>query len=430
MRCYVDRLEGSMKGEKEGQAILFRAVSFLIVLAIIGSGLSGVSIGSYVLFPYRIYLPMFFLFVIYYISKYRSRIVTTSAAMLVAMFFIYILGSFFWTPMSEENISSLFILSTSFALLASIYYAILGEKQVSGLIQVISIITVVTMLLALIESATQYHFPASGLNHLPDRPPFSAWSSVWFYNPNDLSYYLSLTTPIFLVNSINSYLNTGILKDSWINGKFLLNSFSLAGCIMVIVRNGSRAAIISTVLISILIIVIYTSRHLKLIENYNYNFMTVAGLVAIPVILIVPLVVANPFDNTTQTSLWIRWRLFVEGVQIVYHTPWGVGVGEFVGVLRSSSTHTNGVYSPHNWIVFLLAEYGLLGTFLFITALGKMLDQHLHDFMSDGDSISLIGFGSLFVFVLGGVGPSNVMLLKPTWIFLGISLIVIRNRKK
>ena len=410
------------RGSERNSPLLLSATILLAVLALIGSSLSGIDVLGYTLFPFRLYLPFYALFIVYLLARRRPVVELTSTALLTSCFFFYVFGSFLWTPMSGSNLSQLFILGTSFILVASIYYTLTNRAAVSIFVTALAAFVVASLVVASVEVLTTFHLPESGLNTLPDRSPFTSWSSVWFYNSNDLSYFLSLSAPFFFVTLLDE-LTDG---ENRRRGRIGLNGLAFVGCSVVTYLNGSRASIAAIGIMLVVVLPLFYFQGSMTDVTYPTRLLTVGTMLVVPVVLALPLLVDNPFAGAAGSSLSIRWQLLVEGVEMVYRNVLGAGVGQFKVVLANSTAKTKGVYSPHNWVVFLLAEYGIPGGMLSLVVLGKMLDQHLHQYVESADTLNLAVFGSLVTFVVSGLGPSNAMLLKSTWVFFAVSLALLR----
>ncbi|GAA0512432.1 hypothetical protein GCM10008992_10060 [Halorubrum aquaticum] len=203
----------------------------------------------------------------------------------------------------------------------------------------------------------------------------------------------------------------------------LINMVMLLYIFFVIYHNESRAAVVSY-LLSILIIFImyYGENYVKILWM---RFGLLIYLISTITYILLPLVIENPFDQDINNSLHVRWELMYRGAEYIYGNPLiGSGLGEFD---RATSTATIGYLptTPHNWIIQLGVETGILGLILFVLLVGTLIDQLVILYQEDKADWALPISVSLLLFPISGLGPSDVLVnTQIFWIILNLAIII------
>ena len=130
--------------------------------------------------------------------------------------------------------------------------------------------------------------------------------------------------------------------------------------------------------------------------------------------------IPNPFDNP-WLSTWIRWNLGSEAVRILFATRGlGAGIGSFTHVINPAGPRE--ILAPHNWLFYLLAEFGVVGTGLFLLGYSYTLYDLGSSYLRRQKVLKLASFGTLVALPIGALGPSNAVLMQSFWLFLGLGL--------
>lgn len=192
-----------------------------------------------------------------------------------------------------------------------------------------------------------------------------------FYNANNYAAFLVVAAP-FLAIGVRSG-STRIER--------ILHLLSLLGAIPLILGTGSRFGVALGLVLALVAVLVNVSRK---------AFAATIGLVL--VILLIVYTSGGSFDDPTffgdglfaipvfgneilvDPSLYIRWNLALNGLGFLAgSTLLGIGAGRFeYYMLRGDAEYdTLGIVNPHNGVVELLAQYGLLtfGIFVLINVL-------------------------------------------------------------
>jgi len=139
---------------------------------------------------------------------------------------------------------------------------------------------------------------------------------------------------------------------------------------------------------------------------------------------------------TDGDSVGIRTQLILNGLSALRETfGLGVGAGGSLSVqIQAGDDRIGGIVSMHNFWVELLVDGGVLFAVLFFSwagwlmwrlwQIGRWSSQVTLRYLGQALSLGFVGF------FFSAMGPSSVIYLLPMWMFIGLSLAVIKLNAK
>jgi O-antigen ligase len=298
-----------------------------------------------------------------------------------------------------------------------VYWTVPDRGTLSKYISVLKLLALVGVAIAVLEITTGTHLPVS--KRYGTVSYYKA--TAWYVNENDFSMFLAMVSFFFFAEA----LSVDKLRDR------MLGTVVFVACLIILLQNGSRAALLAVFAVSILLLGVHLGRNkIRTLasEWTRLPVFTLSTLFGALAIVGLALAISNPFEPQSSRSLWFRWRSLELGVFLLFETVVGSGVGSF-------STQWGQIAPPpdiginlhvganaHNWFVTLIGEYGFVGTVLFLLAYGWTADGLLEQYLRYQDPASLGLLGALLPFVLAGLGPSNPMVLQIQWIVFGLAI--------
>lgn len=397
-----------------------------MITAILGRFLTGPSIGSYHAFWFRLYLPVYAVGLGVFLWMNRHTIAgkegtipsLPAAVWLFGAFGVYIAASSLWAVNSDGVLYGLFALGSALFVAAAVY--VTGSNRRTLAIYVLTIFGLVAVgeAVALWELTTESHLHTSRLL----TEPFTTWhepkhpmASAWFYNRNGFGFFLGLAAgPLFALAAAS---NRRPITRLIAGGGFVL-------AVAILVNNGTRSALAMVALACGGMVALALSRG-RLREHTPSRRdrwgVTAAILGAAVLVVITLLFVPNPFSGAS--SLSVRWKLAVEGVQLLIHSHGlGVGVNSFSAANAALGGPIQAKLAPHNWLTNLLGEFGVIGTGLFLVAYARILYDVGARYVTTNDWLRLGLFGTMVSFPVGALGPANVLYTHHSlWIFIGLA---------
>jgi len=341
----------------------------------------------------------------------------------VLIWLSFCLLSNLWSQDLEASIKQSLILITLIVLLT--IAGLLEIVRKSDL--VIGIIFILSIIMAIIEQLTGFRFDAS-------RQWDFRWELTSFYiNPAHLGCSLALMFPFVLNISINSKKKiVGIL---WISMMILM--------LFVILRTGSKGAIL-TIILEIFIILVLSLKKIKFRKERIYLFLSILLILITSTLYlfktdILPEIIKDKIkqltyiyrysDMITQYSYRSRLSVWEAGIDFAKEYPisgWGIGLSDKLMNIYSYERFT---VSMHNIWIQTILEVGIIGVVLLFAAylltliklIGSRVDRK--DMSFSPHFVGLLGFlpvsvtvGSLYTFYL-------------FWILWGFSIAYIQRTK-
>lgn len=266
------------------------------------------------------------------------------------------------------------------------------------------------------EVTTLQHLPVSRyfgkLTFVPTGP---------FYNENNLAGFFLLPLPFV-------FFLPKLIHKQWLK---IVSGFLSLGMFAIITVQGARIAMLAAVAFFIVGLVFYTSNKTKLFS-----------LVAMVLLILVLYSVATPImqmgskmlvqevssistekETARMSSLRIRKQLFIEILDLTAQSKFfGVGAGNVETYMNSErSFRTGGITNPHNFILELLGDFGVIITagfvYLYVSWLAGLYRRYK---ASSGNTrvLYLMYLSSLLLFIPASALPSSIKWNHLLWIFL------------
>lgn len=275
-------------------------------------------------------------------------------------------------------------------------------------------------LIALWELTTLNHLPTASAS-VKDVISFVPFGP--FYNRNDMAAILLMLSPIVLAQ-VHISKNILFKTVGWLSFIFLFVITTLAGARISLIFLGIefivyllfftklRSKIISLIVLFFIIISIRNSypKEFKFFTMFLKNELES---------------IQTETESIKSSSIKIRKALIFESVDMAYESYFfGVGAGNYIDEtkpIRSKDTH--GILIPHNFVLELLTEYGLVLTLIFIYILIRwFIDLYIIFRREKGNNkIKTMGIlVSLIFFIPASVLPSSIIKYSFYWIMFAL----------
>lgn len=327
--------------------------------------------------------------------------------------FLYGVLELVWTVNVMESIRELYYLALYIIIIFIIINKIDSLKKAEIFEKILWMFTNIIILIAIYEFITGHHLEVSRYI-IESRFEFTDVSRATsiFYNENDLSFYINLFSPIYIINTFNK---ENPVKIRIINLIFLL----MAGSIIIL--NDSKFSFIALVLQLLIYIYIKNKRNFK----KNIVYFSIFSLI----ILIFNMNIIKGFIDGFKQVIYsygsgnIRINLILNGL---HRSISSFFMGAGPSAYRNSSPYsytTKGISDAHNWWIELLVNYGIIIVIGFIIILYIAFKKSLKMIKSKNiiiKNISLFVVISIVGFMIGSSGPSSIFSFFPFWLWLGI----------
>jgi len=398
--------------------VFWISTAILVIFAVFGVGLDGVAVGPFEVPPFILYLVVHAILMLALMISRSEYVLDLPRPLLILLLFaMYVLGSSFWAANIVSAMKEMLLIFASILTGLFVYWTVPDRWTLSKYISVLKLLALVGLVIAVLEVTMGIHLPMS--KRYGTVSYYKA--TAWYVNENDFSMFLAMVSFLFFGEA----LSVDRLRDR-IHGTVVF-----VACLIILLQNGSRAALLAVFAVSILLLGVHFGRNkIRTLasERTRLPVFTLGTLFGALAIVGLALAISNPFEPQSSRSLWFRWRSLELGVFLLFETVVGSGVGSF-------STQWGQIAPPpdiginlhvganaHNWFVTLIGEYGFVGTVLFLLAFGWTADGLLEQYLRYRDPASLGLLGALLPFALAGLGPSNPMILQIQWIVFGLAI--------
>lgn len=374
-----------------------------------------------------ILLGLFFILIAKQIES-KNLIVSSSRYInSVLLFFIvwivYGILQITWVIDRTSAIRQVYYLSLFFVLIYIILILLDSKHIFTKLNKFLYYMTTFFIIFGVMELNFDIHFPNSRVIDQPELYYNIKRTTAVFYNENDFSFYLTLITPMFLLN---------ILYKKSI--KKLLNILLVGMIFYIIIANDSKLCLIA-LLIEIIVLMFLIGR--KKTASFFLAVVIVCSL-----LFLQQSYLQNSYDLVKQQlynqsgSASIRAELFFTGLELLKRSYFlGVGPGNFEANIYAITygKGIDGIVNAHNWWMELLVNYGLIGFLIYLLIFFYML-IHLNKIRKSGERIySFYGtyfFISYIGFIISSASSSSIFYNWYQWLHfaLAISLINIFSK--
>jgi teichuronic acid biosynthesis protein TuaE len=353
----------------------------------------------------------------------------------LAFWVLWTLLSLIWAADKLAGIRYSIFLVMMVSLSAGTVLAIDNVKTLRAALLLLVAVFGASLSIALLEIASDFRLPTSGLVGLPDRYQWAVTS--FFYNQNDFATYIALWLPFLLAMPFVARRVSVVLPA-------VVCSFLCAICLL---YTGSRTNLLAMVLVAPAMLTVLALRRGTSSKRSQW-IMGIALLFAVACFLFLgtrgelPLVrlpwigVQHWRFDTLETEIdqgsgsgGTRIKLIEGAVHVSLDSHLlGVGPGNAEYHLRRLPGLET-VYNLHNWWLEVLVNGGALvfvGYLAFYAALLWSLFRVARDTQ---DGLTALAAASLFAalvgYTLGSLSPSSAIHFTPMWIHFGLSLAVI-----
>lgn len=409
------------------RAALTTATAVLFVTAILGSPLSGPKTAIGELFWFRLYLPIYIALCAWHVWKYRTPENPPLTVWIFAGFATWAVLSIAWAGNRAAALRWFGILIPYVIVSAAVYFTISGKRTIRHYILVVFALMAFGELIALIEIFVGWHLPSARLSG-----PFGSehtrigvdMASAWSSNRNNFGFFLALAG--------GPLAATAVWPDhSTVQRMLAVGGVALAAFMMW--ANGSRTALVMLVLSAVIVTILFIggSRLAPYTPSCRGRAAVVTFLLLVAVAVVaVFMFVPNPFSTVQRSSLGTRWGLGTAGVAYLTQTSGlGVGLGQFPIALGATGVHTNGVRAPHNWLFYILGEFGVIGGALFLIGYGRLLYDLAIEAINTHQALTCGLFGMLLTLPIGALGPSNAVATPSFWLFIALAAAAVHRVK-
>lgn len=309
-----------------------------------------------------------------------------------------------------------FIIEAIYLILTAMYY-LKTEKEIEVLITMVSIVIAVNIGIGLYEINTGLHLKKSGLTDIIGNAQFLP--SGTFFNPNDLASFLVLFLPLTLV----------YMKSKSLIGK-LYKLLLAIGAVYIVIATQSRIALILITVVLFLLLLRYSWKWAVLV------------LLCIPLFLQLPSMQETMGQvNQTYTDKENSTDLRLDITKYTWQTAkdsyfLGVGPGNVQIALAkyfpADEQNSDGAVSVHNFLLEVLANYGLLSLLFFLSFLLYIFYQSWYYWIKNKAKAVkyLIPLLSTIAFPFITFASSTTLEKSYIWISFGIILAVLNQYDK
>ena len=404
-----------------------------------GVALFPINIGSFMLFPYRIFLLfLWFIFGLHILIKGKI-VFSQSQIKWYLVFLCFFLGytvlSLSWAISKEAAVKNIIFLFMGISVIFFSTYYFRKKKDLQILYNIWLYVFGFLIIIGFWEYFSGQHLPVSKLFG-ETRTRFMFISTGVFYNPNDYASFLALSIPFGI----------GIIRYG---RKIYLRFYGLCsalGAFYLIVTLGSRANIIAVLfeLTFILLFILNLRRKIKAIIAVGVCMILLFMFLLGPMQEFFSQIGGELNSVVSQTglrtgSIGVRMNLVRNGLLFLYYTiGFGVGAGNAEYYMANfAKYYTAGITNPHNWWLEILVDYGILvfvGYIIFYVGIIRNLwkiyrkkQTREEKMICEALLVSLVGF------FFASISSSSIMAFKPQWLLFAFALTYLnyfRNREE
>ncbi|MCC3356920.1 O-antigen ligase family protein [Bacillus sp. REN16] len=396
---------------------------FLFFLVFLDPFLINIPIGPLHVTFLRIVLVLFglYLFIKYVLLFNPLQIQPIKPALVFLIgWFLYGAISILWATNKVEGIKELYYFGVFILLVFSIVETLDRKDLLKWINYSFILIGIVTIVLSLLELAFDFHLSTS--RYVIEADTYGGLglrvATAFFYNENDLSLFLVMITPFFLIQF----------------RKYGIQLFILGLIFFIMFMNGSRIAILAFLFqILIFLFMLYRTHLVNFLK-----FLLIFTPLFIGVVLYFSGDIVDKIIEITgiaaHGSTSARINLILTGINSILDSfLFGVGAGNFQFHVNGLYD-TNGIVNPHNWWLEVSTNYGV-DVFVFYLAFLIFLFRKLWQIYKQNNEASLLAFCLLLSyvgFVIACIGPSRLFYFWPMWLLYGATLAFINatNQKE
>jgi len=416
---------------------------FLLYLTIISGFLGSVffsyDIGPFSIFPYRIFLPILWIFFILslFLSHGRldiSKVKVKNYLVFLAIWLSYAFFSVTWALSKPFAIRHLMFLLMAFSVIFFIVYYFSNIKDLKRSYYLWILILVALLLIGMWETLTGNHLPISGLIGAPFVNRYMP--SAVFDNSNDFATYIVLSIP-FIISLVHYTKNIFIRL-------FGMVIFSLA--FYLLVKTLSRANYIAVIFEFIFLFVFLLNKRTKFKVTVMIGLIILAVVIAIPGSALIQYFFKNNVISQQIQSIYSPWSLQYGSIDVrinliknsliflLKSLGFGVGAGNAEYYIAHYAVYnTRGILNLHNWWVEILVNYGVFVFIGYIILYYKLfrsffklyfrLDSGFERAACETVLLGLAGF------LFASTSSSSIIAMRFHWLFFAFTLALLNYFK-
>lgn len=411
---------------------IFALQKFLLYLTIIagfiGSAFLTIGVGPIHLFPYRILLPLLWLFFIIEIFLQGrvaiSHIKVKPYLQFLGLWLVYGVLSLAWALSKADAIRHIVFLFMAVSVIFFAVYYFNNSKDLKGFYYLWLLVLAALIPIGLWENLTGNHLSLSGLFRV-SRADIRFMPSTVFNNSNDFATFLALSIPFII--ALIRYRRSIFTRS--------VGLVVLGASLYLLLETSSRANYLAVIL------------EFTFLFTFLFKLSTKIKTAILGGLLILALVIALPgvtqrlagtiseemesiFSpwSLTYGSTGVRINLIKNSLIFLGRTGgFGVGAGNAEYWMGNFPVYnTRGITNPHNWWDEILVDYGIFifaGYVLFYLGLIARLYK-IHRYLGIGAEkmiceallVALVGF------FLASISASSIMTLRFQWFLFAFAL--------
>ncbi len=372
--------------------------------------------------------------------RFSLRLEVGGFLLFLAFWVVWAFGSLTWAVDKLAGIRNLIFLVMMVSLSIGTVLAVNSAKTMRVLLLILLLTFVMAIGIGLVEIATDFRLPTSGLIGRVERVQWA--STSFFHNQNDFATYIALWLPFLLA------LGFFTRRLSVVSAAVICASLSVV-CLL---YTGSRTNLVAFALIvpSLLLVVAF-GRGMSI-----KSWQVVLGLIILfGVALAICLGIRGSLPVLSVPEIGVQhWRFDTLGGEIAAGTGSGANrvklITNGLTALRNSCllgvgpgnaeyhlqriAGTEAVYNLHNWWMEVLVNGGIFvfGGYLFFYA-ALLYNLFQVAVKAKSEILAYVGtslFTALVGYTFGALSPSSAIHFTPMWIHFGLSLAVINLDRK
>ena len=417
---------------KEYNSILFTAGKTICYLVIItgffGVAIFSINLGTFTLFPYRIFLIVLWLLFFGHMLLNKAKMDFSQHILrwyftFLAFWIGYGLLSLTWSASLTLAVRNIIFLLMGISVIFFSFYYFRKIEDLRKVQWIWFVIFSVLVILGFWEHLTGHHLMISKF-YLSTNENIRFIPSGVFHNENNYATFLALGIP-FVISLFRD--------DDRILFRFL-GIETVAGAMYLIVVTGSRANILAVLLeLTIFLLLIDKKQRIKLI--FTLLICLVILIIFLPDSMqgFFPTIYRETSLTVSQTklnsgSLFQRINLIRNGIYFLFSKAgFGVGAGNFEYYMSNFAIYdTEGYINPTNWWLEILVNYGIfvfVGYIIFYLSIIWKLRKIYYEKLSRNEKIICEGLlVSLIGFSFASISPSSMIVFRPQWLLFAFAL--------
>lgn len=398
----------------------------LLFLAFLNTSLTPGIIAPYIVFS--VLVVIFFISCFFFSLKvalpnnYDLKKVITLKWLIVILSFVTLI----WSYHLDGAFRYWFLFSVNYIVVIFLSRALNVDKKANNYYNIFLVLFLIQVLLGIFEMSFGLHMP----NYRGYVSSFD-YSDIFvpagtFYNENNYASVISLGFGLALPFA----LVTG--------NKFRLPViFILIASVIIVIKTGSRTNQLSLIL-SVLVCFYYMYMlDRKKITRYVYNLgitVLVLFLIAINMSSINKAFESAFFSDSADA---VRYHLALIALEALTQSNYfGMGAGGFAKVCSQAFTlETNDICQPHNWLLELGANFGVLAIiiqiFIYYYLFRSCSECLLNNKSNQKRRLKLMGLMcALPSAILSGISISSIVAFPVVWLYFGMYVAIISNYKR